>query len=663
MQETAGAELGLTGNPFVDTGLEVLAALAGLDDVDQLNMEVVRRVHGDGSKITDWNGSLTCFTMLFTSNSLLTNPSIKDKSHRTKLYKTILNGLLDSIGNEEVARRCEACGCPRSLDFAEFSRHVLSGVEAKEEARFLGRDWFPLAGSLGSDAQALPAASRPVCLCAKCLFAVHYMPLGVLLVDGLLGAFQCTSTSFSYELVRDICEEMQNRIAAGRYGVLGAKEGSSALAQRLLGLFERLQTAGREGEIDTGTALYVWRFTNSGQPPKDGITCRIEEIPNSALSFLWRAVRQGFRKEVSVLAGGEGRKHLTLLRCIGEGRDFPGLYPRRGRLGASPQLFALYQREVLGRSTRVLGVAQALARHASERSAPCELKRLRREGALSEWSVQTQFRGWIIDLAEHGEFTYADYSQLFPPNNDIGLSVRPDGWELIGYYLHHVDDAEEMGSGLMEYQGLLSKAAVIDYYALCFFEDYLRRRGRERFQAEVLDRMRSGQIGPSWLRMGFTRLAEEHPGFTYETYEVLCKGRGSAGSVWELLFQMRLLWTEWMRKETLPSVNEPLLLGGSGLPARVEDRLKHVIVKYLAAKGLARFRESVLSRLRRRDAGLQWFRRVLVTEPTSVFEGVSFSSSDWEEFLKDEEGRPSAGERLLQMHLMLANLWREANES
>ncbi|MDI6737701.1 MAG: hypothetical protein QME12_04265 [Nanoarchaeota archaeon] len=45
----------LTGNPFVDTGLAVIASLAGLKNIDELKLSHVYKVHGDGSQITRWN--------------------------------------------------------------------------------------------------------------------------------------------------------------------------------------------------------------------------------------------------------------------------------------------------------------------------------------------------------------------------------------------------------------------------------------------------------------------------------------------------------------------------------------------------------------------------------------------------------------------------------
>lgn len=134
----------LTGNPFVDTGLAVIAALAGQDDIEALTMNHIRQVHADGSRLSSWNHALKkTFMMVFTTNSLLTNPSIKDQSKRISIYRTIVNGFLNRIGHEELPFPCEACGYPRTLDLDRLCRTSLADVGATEQARFVGRDWFP----------------------------------------------------------------------------------------------------------------------------------------------------------------------------------------------------------------------------------------------------------------------------------------------------------------------------------------------------------------------------------------------------------------------------------------------------------------------------------------------------------------------------------------
>jgi hypothetical protein len=100
--------------------------------------------------------------MIFTSNSLLSHPNVKPKERRRSAYQAVLNKLFNSIGKETLCDLSESCGNPRSADFNKLRTDALNGILPEQRSRSIGRDWFPLAGSLGSDAQTLPAASRSI---------------------------------------------------------------------------------------------------------------------------------------------------------------------------------------------------------------------------------------------------------------------------------------------------------------------------------------------------------------------------------------------------------------------------------------------------------------------------------------------------------------------
>jgi len=82
---------------------------------------------------------------------------------------------------------------------------------------------------------------------------------------------------------------------------------------------------------------------------------------------------------------------------------------------------------------------------------------------------------------------------------------------------------------------------------------------------------------------------------------------------------------------------------------------------YVKERGLGRFRRDVLDRMSRREIGLAWLRRRLMPEGSLRSSGV-MPIADWEDFLKDDEGHAAPSRRLFQMHLRLANLYREAKE-
>jgi hypothetical protein len=68
----------LTGNPFVDNGLAVIAALADCKTIDELTLAKIRRVHrrdndGNGMALARANDRLKATWMIF-PDSMITNP-------------------------------------------------------------------------------------------------------------------------------------------------------------------------------------------------------------------------------------------------------------------------------------------------------------------------------------------------------------------------------------------------------------------------------------------------------------------------------------------------------------------------------------------------------------------------------------------------------------
>src|SRR5437762_598090 len=221
--------------------------------------------------VSEANRRLKAFTMVVGNNSPLTNASQNvslRKANRGKLnpedddgfkdYIAILKGLLGeaTTPSHNGDAPCECCG----------TRPTTTVLAANDKE--IGRDWFPLAGSLGSDAQALPASSRAPKLCSLCLLAIQTLPLGVSLLNGKLVCFQSTSWELTQLLIEDTYIETFAAFstAAGteKVGALGAKGGTTPTAMRLLRLFDNLQVNQRMLALPPHVTLNVWLFTNSG---------------------------------------------------------------------------------------------------------------------------------------------------------------------------------------------------------------------------------------------------------------------------------------------------------------------------------------------------------------------------------------------------------------
>ena len=649
----------LTGNPFVDTGIAVASSLARLPDVRQCTLATLKSVYHDGTQLTEWNSALKAFTQVFGTNNPLFQPSYGYKKGRgpsgtnKKIYKSILRELLSEIEKLGHGPRCWACGTPSNFDFGEVCRRAIeaSGEEAPD-SKWVGRDWFPLAGSLGSDAQALPAASRPVHICPRCLLTVHYLPLGLMLIDGKLAVFQSTSVEFWYGLVRSIVNEVKGRIHSGNYATLGSREGARAVLERLLNLFGQLQREERYGRVTKRTPLYVWRFSNSGNSPE----CAVFEIPDPAITFLWDAKSEGADYEIKILVSSESKNpRYSMFQCILNRRDYSNLYPRGKRAGASMKLYALYQTRIRDHTTSALRMAHKLAQEASRSIGAKEFKRMQRREAFAEARVRNRFRAIMVQMALNGDLNLNDYLDLFGIRRGPGITVEWDGWELIRFYLHHAD--EDFPKVTREHERTKDVHPLVLYYAAKIYNDYIDRRGKDQFEKEVLSHSQTMNV--TWLRSIFLRLAESEDGLTYADWSELCKLENGDLFVTELIFEMRLLWAQWLKesKQSIVVEKRDFADASDGLSQRIGTLLEALFGHYVDRLGMERSRRDILQRLRRKEIGLKWFHDRLTKQISDEISPLT--EDEWEEFLVDDQGRSVVFERLFQLHLAATNLLRK----
>jgi hypothetical protein len=384
--------------------------------------------------------------------------------------------------------------------------------------------------------------------------------------------------------------------------------------------------------------------------------CSIEEIPNSALMFLWKAAQLNLQQEIEALIGGEGKKReWSFLHCVAYGVDYRDLYPRGKRMGASPKLFCLYQTLVRQKSQAALAVARLVAKNSVKCASANDLKRLRREEAFGEPGVRRSVRREMAELARKGLLTLNGYSELFTRDEGPGVRVRFDGWDLIRYFLHHPDFAPSdppLTGRELPTDGLCG----IRYYASRIFDSYLRDRGESNFRREVMDRVTGDGFGRSWLKTQFVRLAEVCEGFDYCGWQLLC---GDNSMVAEPLFQMRLLWCEWLAARSSATVYPPKRdSADTGLPSTLESLTESAFSQYVARRGPERFQRDVLLPLRRRRMGIEGLKRWFTTSLERANAKWESFSDDWDALMQDENGRSISLDRLFQLHLLLANMYR-----
>jgi CRISPR-associated protein Cst1 len=530
--------MNLTGNPFVDTGLMVIAALAEKRSVDDLTFVDVKSVYGDGSELARENQRLKSYTMVFGTNGPLTQPAYKKIGKNQVVYLGTMSRLLTHAATEgETGQTCDITGVRSDLNFHKLTSEALENAGlAVPEQKWIGRDWVPLGGSLGNDAQALPGASRPLHVSALALFALQYLPLGVFLFKGKLTCYQSTATEFAQDLVSTVVEK--NTTSLDRE-ILGKGAGSRIVLDFLLNHFEELKTRREESQLPENTELLLWLFSNSGT----GADCLVEPVPGYAIRFISDACAEYGHEIRRLLANDAKDPRHQLFECIRAGRNYEGLYTSKKTPGASAKFFRFYQERIRSVSSSALSVAEKLARLEVERTAAKDLKDLRKPEFIRAPAAKNRIRRLMV---EH--LTLPEYDALFPSSRH---PIRVDGsaWELIRFYL-----GQEKLSGTAE-ESLTMRTTHPKIAQIG--DAYFDMRGPKKIK-RVLDLLAQKKLGVAWLQDIFCLLAadDRYQDFNLGTWdEFTCDEEGKP-IVYELLFQIRLYLANKFR-ESLTQPTQP----------------------------------------------------------------------------------------------------------
>lgn len=533
----------LTGNPFVDNGLAIIAALCKCENIEDLTLRKMKNFHGKGIQLARNNMKLRANYMVFI-NSITMQPSYSEKD-KIKKYAKMTSAILNNIGHEEINEFCDFCGNTYSTDLTKLFHDNIKVKKKKVDKtnkrktkpaepmqHYLGRDWFPFTGSMGSDAQALPGASRSLNSCAKCLFAVQYLPQASILVNKLLALFQSTSTAFWYEWVTNLTAATRKQLAiqgGNKIETEGKKEGSGAAVNRLL---EVMRNSKR---YDPNASMIMYQYSNG-----KGADLKKQLIPNVALNFLHEATTEDIDDDIKQLLYKEGKTsyRYSFLNCIAEQQDYYSLYPSKklNRDGASPELFLLYQRYILKYPVNSLNTAYKIAQYLKSK---IDIEKIVVDIQRNH-KKQTTVRKWITDMAEQGFITFDEYYDLF-----IRSPLdRRNPWWLVKYYMLSDKPTEFKTSAVttknsynLEYKDRVIKVGT------AIFSTYIAEKGRPRL-VKLLNKFARGDIHRNWLITQFEKLADENKEFDYsDNWKALCINKQGEEDIYQLLYLLRLLLT------------------------------------------------------------------------------------------------------------------------
>lgn len=551
----------------------------------------------------------------------------KDGDKGIKLYKRILQSLVDEIKEKAKSDtsidRCEITG--KYPVFSNFEKEM-------------SRDWFPLLGTL-SDSQTLPASSRTVRLSAISLLAAQFIPVGVAILGGKLICFQSNdymisekSSPIFQDIIEEIYKETMKKVRmSSKVETWGKGNDYSSITLLLLNYLTRLYQDKQDKDLPEYVNFNLWQFSNSGTEPY----LRIIEIPNEALQFLWQAWRGIHKAELEKFLRSEKDFKLEkdsnkkeqvfnkkILDCITRKELYPPFYSNFKVLlsvdfenipnnfckqlpeslidkipeklmksienkktntftlsknhvlseeeyltlldisdektyqdavkelyakseyvknkRASIELFDLYAINVLLFSSERLSLAKWLAFKLREKNNI----RAQREILENAQIKNAQINEFLVRLSEEG-FSLEDYLVLFPSNPSNIHPIKRDSnslaYSIIRFYYQHPELEKQSKPKMKDVSKYThAKYPVIKKFAKDFFDYYIGKEGKDKFEKRVLRLFQQGQIKPSNIEDWFCLLAEKQVGYSNEEWDDLCRDENGASDVREVTFQLHL---------------------------------------------------------------------------------------------------------------------------
>ncbi len=302
-----------TGNAMLNNALMTIEALSNVKSVSEITPSLLLELY-KSQDLKEINKRLKSYTMLFTKNGPLHN----DSANGDRIYKALFNAICNNFENEGVYR-CEISGLKFQTKFNEiFDRELykmgFTKIEVNKKDTNLGRNWFPLAGGLGSDAQALPQAKFVIQIHPICIVVLQFLPLSSLIYNSGILLIDSSNFEFSKAFIEMNVKELKKRIELNNYeNVKDFTKGNYLLTALAI-----LSQKKMEEEYSD---LNLWSFSNSGLGP----WCKIVRVPNTLIKKLIK-IRRSQRHEVDRILS-KNVSAFSFLDSLEKNIEWKLLYP------------------------------------------------------------------------------------------------------------------------------------------------------------------------------------------------------------------------------------------------------------------------------------------------------------------------------------------------
>ena len=208
-----------TGNPFVDTGQEMMAALAKVDSASDLTKEDVK----------PWLPRLIdlYFTegWLKNSYSIFPNSELNNGNNRRERYRNLLDGWIDVVEDSTEKRLDTVCG-----------------VSGRHAQVYIGKKYLPMSDAEFYNFQSGSQQGTPVS--ASVALALQFFPLGLIKVGKMMALPHFSSAEAQIQWADRMADDVNFDETVGTGGV--GEVGTSRPVNAFFRLIERLVQDQRE---------------------------------------------------------------------------------------------------------------------------------------------------------------------------------------------------------------------------------------------------------------------------------------------------------------------------------------------------------------------------------------------------------------------------------
>ncbi len=571
--------IGFSGNPFVDAGLIAVSAIQK-KEVHEVTLgdliDVFRSIGGQdtlGTKFAERNAATKASFMIFPNNPLTQsaygkaktdNPCLKKPSKglpsalQKNVYRAYLTEFIYQIPKEKNSENiCISCGRETTLDFNELElrlEEIRTGMSSsKKFGRGVTKSWFPLVGTIGNEAQAMPAFSEPQMICARCLFLVHFLPQITHLMQGKLVVYQSDNFAISRKLVKSNLKRFEDIFNAANLDttidIIGKKDPPGHIIIQLLDILRQYTD-----ELK-GSTLIIWKFSNSNQ----GSECETLFLPDRTLNFIRAlSLKSDFdaKKEIERFVNSEQKlfKHPSrfLLARMVKAEDYEGFYVKSNVEPPNIDFYNFYQMYFLGWTRVHLSAVKEITDKLKSNKKPKDLNRI-----YKEWNTRNvldQVFPIALKLQFSGKIKSQVLLDLFFSENIKG--ERRNFLALLKFYLHPKQQGDP--NSKLKPKTALKRAIpdkIQDKIGLVslLMDKYIKKRKidssakTEKFLNEVARYSREN------IRNIYLSVSKELAGLTFETYHQLLEGIKRA----ELLYLFRIVTVDILQ-ENKSSINYQL---------------------------------------------------------------------------------------------------------